>query len=269
MNIQKERIAPRLVSKKTIHRLGKVFDMPTVNEPSWKDNLCIFYDNNIKPNLLALIILAIVVIFLTIKYLLKQDKDEREEIKSNRNRRKKEILRRKIIKYKQMMLTNKMKQNELNNKKLLGQPINQHIIQPINQPINQPILQIEPINTNQIGQFDHFNQPNQPNQPNQSNQFDQTSNTKSKAKKKKKLHESFDEDIYYRASDVEPDIDSYDDEKEDRSDDEVSYYRMSKEYEQMIKENNGRLPDGILRDAYEQKKSRTTFDELAKLVGGF
>ena len=60
----------------------------------------------------------------------------------------------------------------------------------------------------------------------------------------------------------------YDDDKEDRPEDEISYYKMSKEYEQMLKDNNGRLPDGILRDAYEQKKSRTTFDELAKLVSG-
>jgi hypothetical protein len=76
-----------------------------------------------------------------------------------------------------------------------------------------------------------------------------------------------DDDIYYRASDIEPNFD-FDDEIENRSDDEVSYYSLSKDYEKMMEENNGRLPEGILKDAYEQKKTRTTFDELAKLVSG-
>ena len=79
----------------------------------------------------------------------------------------------------------------------------------------------------------------------------------------------YDDDLYYRASDESSfDLTNNNDDMENRKPDENSFYSISKEHERLLKESDGLLPVGILNDAYEQKKSKMTFDELAKLVSG-
>lgn len=223
MNINNDMVAPRLVSKKTVKKLEKIFQRPAVNEPTWRENLFLFYNNNIKPNLFAIIIFSIVIAVLTIKYLLKQEKDEKKE----QNLRKKKRLRKLIL---------RQKIQELN---LLNQ----------------------------------LNKLNQLNETEQNITHTIDKNVLQKIKKKsKKIYNANEDDIYYRASDAESDFDfdsiNEDDELENRSDDETSYFSLSKDYEKVLEENDGRLPESLLKDVYEQKKSKTIFDELARLVSG-
>lgn len=226
MNIHNDTIAPRLVSKKTVKKLEKIFQNPVVNEPTWRDNLLLFYSDNIKPNLFAIIIFFIVAVFLTIKYLLKQEKDEKKE----RALRKKKHIRK-------LLLQNKLRKQMLDSQ------------------MSSWSVPDDTLNT--------LHKVNNHNANDTHDTHDIYTTTK---QKKSKKHFS-DDDIYYRASDVEPNFD-IDDEIENRSDDEVSFYSLSKDYEKMIEENDGTLPVGMLKDAYEQKKTKTTFDELAKLVSG-
>jgi large-conductance mechanosensitive channel len=91
---------------------------------------------------------------------------------------------------------------------------------------------------------------------------------KSHLESKSKSNE-YDEDLYYRASDESSfDLTNNNDDIENRDPDEISFYSISKEHERLLKESDGLLPVGILNDAFEQKKSKMTFDELAKLVSG-
>ena len=213
MNLDNNMIAPRLVSKKTIKKLGKIFQKPIINEPTWRDNLLSFYTENIKPNLFAIIIFICIFVYLMIKYLLKKEKDEF-------------VKKDKINKIKKIILKKKL-QKELEN------------IQHIQNIQNAQINEIEPI----------------------------VKKTKQNKKKKNKT-KSLNDDIYYRANDI--DIDSFDsfESQNEIEDDNQSYYSLSKNYENILKQNDGSLPVGFLQDEYEQKKAKLTFDELAKLVSG-
>ncbi len=81
------RIKPNLVSHKMVKRIGKILQNPVKDEPTWKDNLMIFYDEYIRPNMFAILVLFLVAIFLTIKYLLKQERED-AEIKQKKKKRK-------------------------------------------------------------------------------------------------------------------------------------------------------------------------------------
>lgn len=209
-----QHIVPRLVSKKTMRRLTKAFDVPKMSNSTWIDNLYFFYKEYIRPNLFGLIVLFLMAIFLIVKYLLKQEKDEKNERQYN------------LIKKKIKQLKKKILQQKLLTQHQSFDPVeNNYVVPPFHQDIDL-----------------------------------QSNNTQTSHKSK------YDDDLYYRASDVEPDIDSYDDEQEDRPNDEFSYYGLSKDYEKMLQENDGSVPEGMLRDAYEQKKLKTVFDKLAMLV---
>jgi len=80
------KIKPNLVSSKTIKRIDKLFSNIKNEEPTWGISMSMFYNDYIKPNLFALIILFVIVIFLTLKYLLKQDKKQkRKKSKKHKN----------------------------------------------------------------------------------------------------------------------------------------------------------------------------------------
>lgn len=230
MNIQNNITAPRLVSKKTIKKLGKIFQKPIVNEPNWKDNVLLFYNNNIKPNLFALIIFFVIFLYLTIKYIQKQQKDEKEKKKN-------------IINH---ILKSKYYPTQINN--FANQKTNQF-----------------PLPKQQYQQYQ------QQHKLQKSPNFQQVKNLKKKKKnrKTKNKKQKVDDDIYYRASDNEMNFDSDEIEEIEYTDnDNSSYYSLSKNYEKMIEDNDGTVPIGLLQDVYEQKKSKMTFDELAKLVSG-
>lgn len=222
MNVQNNIIAPRLVSKRTIKKLGKVFKKPIINEPSWRDNLLLFYNDNIKPNLFAIIIFFLVFVLLTIKYLLKKEKNEMAKKKKIANIRK-ILLRQELAK----------------------------------QLANQSANQLVELNTIESNKSNRLN-----------NKSIGKPLKKIKKKKSKSKIKYSDDDIYYRASDKEFDLDSDDRYSDEIEDDNASYYSLSKNYEKILEDNDGSLPVGLLQDAYEQKKTKMTFNELAKLISG-
>jgi hypothetical protein len=81
-----EEIVPNLISKKTIKKLSKGFTKKTVKEITWNENVRSFYSDYIRPNLFALIIFTTLGLFLTIKYVIKRDKDEEENNSSNNSK---------------------------------------------------------------------------------------------------------------------------------------------------------------------------------------
>ena len=83
------KIKPNLVSSKTIKRIDKLFSNIKNDEPTWGISMSLFYNDYIKPNLFALIILLIIVIFLSLRYLLKHNKTQRKHKKSRKHKSKK------------------------------------------------------------------------------------------------------------------------------------------------------------------------------------
>ena len=82
------RSKPDLVSHKVIKRVNKVFQTAGSIEPSWGENIGHFYTNYIQPNLFALIIFVVIAIFLTIRYLIKQDKQDKTKKRRKRKTKK-------------------------------------------------------------------------------------------------------------------------------------------------------------------------------------
>lgn len=189
------RIKPNLVSHKMIKKIGKILHNPVKDEPTWRDNLNLFYNEYIRPNLFAIIVFFLVAVFLTIKYLLKQEKEE-TEIKHKKNRRK----------HKQ-----------------------QKKIEDDTEVID-------------------FQMP-----------YD------------------IKYDIKYHTNDVEyNDVDIYNnnnnrriyaDDEESIDEDEVSFYSLRKDHERALKNNDG-YSSMMMEDELNQKKTKMTFNELAKLVSG-
>jgi hypothetical protein len=74
---------PMLVSNKTLKNLGKKFKVAQTDQIHWNDSVGNFYEDYIQPNLLALIVMALLVIFLTIKYILNlNEKKKKASIKA-------------------------------------------------------------------------------------------------------------------------------------------------------------------------------------------
>lgn len=184
------RIKPELVSSKTIKKLTKLIQQPVDKEPTWKENLAYFYSDYIRPNLFALIVMVLVAIFLSIKYLLKQEADEEEQ-----------RIKRKDRKHKQ-------KERKLRT----------HIS----------------TDRRNMHPSDRYLEPSL-------NRYDE-------------------EDSRNRRL--------YADDEENRGDDEVSYYSLSKEYERELSDNDGSYSEMMLKDSLAQKRQRMTFDEMAKMIIG-
>jgi hypothetical protein len=203
---------PFLVSNKTIKKLGRLFQVPVIKEKTWQEHLYIFYDDNIRPNLIAIIIFFILGVFLTIKYILKQQKDERNLLR----KRKKNIKRKLLLKKQQ------------NN-----------------------YIQLDDTNISNItGNIDE-----------DSNNYDVIINTDIDTNK------IIDDDIYYRASDHE--FSDFSDDKENRSDDEFSYYGLSQKYSNIINNNDGSIPTNMLLDELADEKKKATFNNMAKYISGY
>ena len=69
---------PSLISSKTLKHIDKLVQGGDGGklQPDWKKSATLFYGDYVKPNLLPLIVLFIVVIYLTIRYVIKKNKDE-------------------------------------------------------------------------------------------------------------------------------------------------------------------------------------------------
>jgi hypothetical protein len=168
------RSKPELISRKAMKSITKMLKNSGKIESQWSDNLGHFYVNYIRPNLFVLLVLFIVMIFLIIRYSLKQD--EKEKIKKHKLKKKKHRHRSEIID-------------------------------------NSEILQ-------------DFQQP----------------------KVKKSLH-----DLNFREELIS-------------GNDENSIYQLEREYQKSLDENRGILSDQMVRDMYEEKSSKMSFDELAKII---
>ena len=73
---------PELVSNKTIDKLNKIFIEVHKRDEEWKLTLSNIWIDFIKPNLFAFIVFFVIIIYLSIRYLLKQQKDN-EKFKSS------------------------------------------------------------------------------------------------------------------------------------------------------------------------------------------
>ena len=71
---------PQLVSSKILKQLGKTFKVPKIEQTKWTDSMSNFYEEYIRPNLFALIVFALLTIFLTIKYIIKNDRHKKKAI---------------------------------------------------------------------------------------------------------------------------------------------------------------------------------------------
>ena len=74
---------PNLISSKTIKELeSKLDDLPVFNEGNKILNgLETFYEKYIIANMFPLIVITLLILYLIIKYILKKDRDEKEDIK--------------------------------------------------------------------------------------------------------------------------------------------------------------------------------------------
>ena len=187
MNISHKK--PDLVSNKTFRKINKIFQEPVVNEPTWEDNLMLFYTDYIKPNLFPLIVLIILIIFLSIKYLLKENKEKRK------------------------------KKHKTNNEKTTNESKKDYTLS-FGDTYESIIDEI-------------------------SNSSDNISNN----------------DVYY--NNRQP----YDDNNND--DDNESFYSISKDYNQLLKDNNGQYSDQMLKDTLNEKSTKMSFDELARMVSSY
>jgi hypothetical protein len=69
---------PQLVSHKTLKQLGKTFKVTNVEQIQWTESVGSFYEDYIQPNLFAIIVFMMLVLFLTIRYALKVDEKKKK-----------------------------------------------------------------------------------------------------------------------------------------------------------------------------------------------
>lgn len=77
---------PNLISSKTLKDIESKLDTQGIDEGNRVLNgLGSFYENYISPNMFPLIVIMLLALYLTIKYVLKKDREEREEIEEEKN----------------------------------------------------------------------------------------------------------------------------------------------------------------------------------------
>ena len=72
-------IKPNLVSDKTIRRLDKIFNKISPITTPWPATIGSFYEDYISPNLFGLIAIIIVILYLSMRYLIKQSNIEKNK----------------------------------------------------------------------------------------------------------------------------------------------------------------------------------------------
>ena len=74
---------PELVSSKLLHNMEKIFGNYTNNitDNTWQNNMGHFYTNYVQPNLFPIIVIALMAIYLAIRYILKENKTKRKKKK--------------------------------------------------------------------------------------------------------------------------------------------------------------------------------------------
>lgn len=69
---------PKLVSDEILKNLGKTFKVATVKQTQWEDSIGNFYEDYVRPNLFALIVFGLLIVFLTIRYVLKENNKKKK-----------------------------------------------------------------------------------------------------------------------------------------------------------------------------------------------
>jgi flagellar biosynthesis/type III secretory pathway M-ring protein FliF/YscJ len=72
---------PNLISSRTLKDIEIKLSVPDHDNGKNRilDGIGSFYSNYVEPNLWALIVISLLIIYLTIRYILKKDREEREE----------------------------------------------------------------------------------------------------------------------------------------------------------------------------------------------
>jgi large-conductance mechanosensitive channel len=86
---------PNLISNKTIKDIESRLDIPFNEENKVIIGIGSFYNNYILPNMFPIIVISLLALYLTIKYVLKKDreeKDEEDEIKYEHNKKTKKLM---------------------------------------------------------------------------------------------------------------------------------------------------------------------------------
>lgn len=78
---------PNLVSSKTLKDIETKLNVPDSNDNGNRmiNGIGAFYTEYIAPNLFPLIVISLLIIYLTIKYVLKRDREERKEREDEQN----------------------------------------------------------------------------------------------------------------------------------------------------------------------------------------
>jgi len=89
---------PNLISTKTLKQLNEKCQIGGTHAPEWGTNIYDFYVTYIQPNMFPIIVFGLIILFLSIKYILKQ---ERKKVKTNKSKHKKskKIQNRHVISY--------------------------------------------------------------------------------------------------------------------------------------------------------------------------
>lgn len=76
---------PNLISKRTLEDIDSYLNVPYKDSENKVINgLGAFYNNYISPNLFPIIVISLLVIYLSIKYVLKKDREEKETIEEEK-----------------------------------------------------------------------------------------------------------------------------------------------------------------------------------------
>jgi len=76
---------PDLISTKTLKQLNKTCQIGGTHAPEWSSNMNDFYLTYIQPNMFPIIVFGLIILFLSIKYILKQ---ERKKVKPSKKHKK-------------------------------------------------------------------------------------------------------------------------------------------------------------------------------------
>jgi hypothetical protein len=85
---------PNLISKRTLEDIDSYLNIPYKDSENKVINgLGAFYNNYISPNLFPIIVITLLIIYLTIKYILKRDREEKELIEDEKEEKQEKLNR--------------------------------------------------------------------------------------------------------------------------------------------------------------------------------
>jgi hypothetical protein len=80
---------PNLINSKTIKQIDKVFNNIQKSEPTWNENMKLFYKKYVSHNIFPILVLFLLVIYLTMRYVIKTNKIEKTKKRKRKRKHKK------------------------------------------------------------------------------------------------------------------------------------------------------------------------------------